>query len=114
VPAKAYVRAQQVRRALVERFRGLFTEVDALLSPAVPWVALAEDPTLNDEAGAGEMLYSTVYNLVGLPAASVPCGLSSEGLPMGLQIVGPWQTDERVLSIGAAVEGLVEPANPPL
>jgi aspartyl-tRNA(Asn)/glutamyl-tRNA(Gln) amidotransferase subunit A len=114
VPATAYVRAQQVRRELVARFRALFAEVDVLLSPAVPWVAPAEDPALNDEAGAGEMLYSAVYNLVGLPAASVPCGLSSEGLPMGLQIVGPWQADARVLSIGAAVEALAAPANPPL
>jgi aspartyl-tRNA(Asn)/glutamyl-tRNA(Gln) amidotransferase subunit A len=114
VPATAYVRAQQLRRALGARFRALFSEVDALLSPAVPWVAPAEDPALNDEAGAGEMLYSTVYNLIGLPAASVPCGLSSEGLPMGLQIVGPWQADARVLSIGAAVEALAPPANPPL
>jgi aspartyl-tRNA(Asn)/glutamyl-tRNA(Gln) amidotransferase subunit A len=114
VPATAYVRSQQLRRDLGARFRALFAEADALLSPAVPWVAPAEDPALNDEAGAGEMLYSAVYNLVGLPAASVPCGLSKQGLPMGLQIVGPWGADERVLSIGAAVEALVARANPPL
>ena len=60
------------------------------------------------------MLYSAVYNLVGLPAASVPCGLSSQGLPIGLQIVGPWRADERVLSIGAAVEALAAPGNPPI
>ena len=114
VPATAYVRAQQFRRDLVGRFRALFAQVDALLSPAVPWVAPAEDPALNDEAGAGEMLYSAVYNLVGLPAASVPCGLSSGGLPMGLQIVGPWRADERVLSIGAAVEALMPTAKPPI
>jgi len=114
VPATAYVRAQRFRRALVERFRALFASVDALLSPAVPWVAPAEDPALNDEAGAGEMLYSAVYNLVGLPAASVPCGLSSQGLPIGLQIVGPCRADERVLSIGAAVEALAASANRPL
>jgi aspartyl-tRNA(Asn)/glutamyl-tRNA(Gln) amidotransferase subunit A len=114
VPATAYVRAQQFRRDLVGRFRALFSQVDALLSPAVPWVAPAEDPALGDEAGAGEMLYSAVYNLVGLPAASVPCGLSSEGLPMGLQIVGSWQADERVLSIGAAVEAMMPTAKPPI
>ena len=114
VPATAYVRAQQFRRALVARFRALFADVDALLSPAVPWVAPAEDPALNDEAGAGEMLYSAVYNLVGLPAASVPCGLSSGRLPMGLQIVGPWGRDEQVLSIGAAIEALTTAANPRL
>ena len=74
----------------------------------------AEDPTLNDEAGAGGMLYSAVHNLVGLPAAGVPRGLSSQGLPIGLQIVGPWRADERVLSIGAAVEAPTAPANPSL
>ncbi|MGH6961485.1 MAG: amidase family protein [Dongiaceae bacterium] len=52
--------------------------------------------------------------MVGLPAASVPCGLSSRGLPIGLQIVGPQGQDERVLSIGAAVEALSAPAYPPL
>jgi aspartyl-tRNA(Asn)/glutamyl-tRNA(Gln) amidotransferase subunit A len=60
------------------------------------------------------MLYSAVYNLVGLPAASVPCGLSSGGLPMGLQIVGPWRADERVLSIGAALEAMMPTAKPPI
>jgi aspartyl-tRNA(Asn)/glutamyl-tRNA(Gln) amidotransferase subunit A len=114
VPATAYVRAQQFRRDLVGRFRAMFAQVDALLSPAVPWVAPAEDPALNDEAGAGEMLYSAVYNLVGLPAVSVPCGLSSGGLPMGLQIVGPWRADERVLSIGAALEAMMPTAKPPI
>jgi aspartyl-tRNA(Asn)/glutamyl-tRNA(Gln) amidotransferase subunit A len=114
VPATAYVRAQQLRHALVARFRTLFADVDALLSPAVPWVAPAEDPALGDDAGAGEMLYSAVYNLVGLPAVSVPCGLSTQQLPIGLQIVGSWAGDERVLSIGTAVEALTAPANPPL
>jgi aspartyl-tRNA(Asn)/glutamyl-tRNA(Gln) amidotransferase subunit A len=114
VPATAYVRAQQFRRELAGRFRALFADIDALLSPAVPWVAPAEDPTLNDEAGAGEMLYSAVYNLVGLPAASVPCGLSAQALPIGLQIIGPWGQDERVLSIGAAIEMQTAKVHPPL
>jgi len=113
VPATAYVRAQQVRRELVARFRALFSEVDAVLSPAVPWVAPEEDPALNDEGGAGEMLYSGIYNLVGLPAVSVPCALSSPGLPIGLQLVGPWARGHHVLAIGAAVEALRTPANPP-
>src|SRR4029453_14104860 len=78
----------RLRRELGARFRALFAEVDALLSPTVPWVAPAEDPALNDEAGAGEMLYSAVYNLVGLPAAGVPCGLSAEGAAVGSQARG--------------------------
>jgi aspartyl-tRNA(Asn)/glutamyl-tRNA(Gln) amidotransferase subunit A len=114
VPATSYVRAQQLRRTLAARFRALFAGLDAVLSPTVPWVAPAEDPPIGDEAGDGEMLYSAIYNLVGLPAASVPCGLTPEGLPAGLQIVGPWQADADVLSIGAALEALLPRLVPPL
>ena len=114
VPATAYVRAQQLRRTLADRFRALFATVDAVLSPAVAWVAPAEDPALNDEAGAGEMIYSAVYDLVGLPALSVPCGLTAQGLPAGLQIATPWQSDGLALSIGATVEAAVPRAVPPL
>jgi aspartyl-tRNA(Asn)/glutamyl-tRNA(Gln) amidotransferase subunit A len=114
VPATAYVRAQQLRRELAARFRQLFAGVDALLSPTVPWVAPAEDPLIGDEAGEGEMLYSAVHNLVGLPALSLPCGLSAEGLPAGLQISGPWRADDLVLGIGAALEAILPRLAPPL
>ena len=50
------------------------------------------------------MMYSGIYNLVGLPAISVPCGMSSEGLPSGLQVVTSWHKDELALSIGLALE----------
>jgi aspartyl-tRNA(Asn)/glutamyl-tRNA(Gln) amidotransferase subunit A len=100
VPAMAYVRARQFQRTLADRFRALFATVDALLSPTVPWVAPTEDPALEDDAGAGEMLYSAVYNLVGLPAVSLRCGLSPDGLPIGLQLVVPWGADGLALSIG--------------
>jgi aspartyl-tRNA(Asn)/glutamyl-tRNA(Gln) amidotransferase subunit A len=114
IPATAYIRAQQLQRTLAERFRRLFETVDAIVSPAVPWVAPAEDPALNDDGGAGEMLYSAVYNLVGLPAVSVPCGLTPAGLPAGLQIVAPWRADALALSIGAALEAGQPPLGPPL
>ena len=114
VPATAYVRAQQLRHALSARFRALFEGLDAVLSPTVPWVAPAEDPAIGDEAGDGEMLYSALYNLVGLPALSLPCGLTPEGLPAGLQIVGPWQADAEVLSLGEALEAMMPRLAPPL
>jgi aspartyl-tRNA(Asn)/glutamyl-tRNA(Gln) amidotransferase subunit A len=114
IPATAYVRAQQLQRALAERFGQLFETVDAILSPAVPWVAPAEDPAINDEDGGGEMLYSAVYNLVGLPAVSVPCGLTPAGLPVGLQIATPWRADARALSIGATLEAGQPRLRPPL
>lgn len=114
IPATAYIRAQQLQRALARRYERLFETVDAILSPSVPWVAPAEDPALGDDGGEGEMLYSAIYNLVGLPALSVFAGLSPERLPVGLQIVTPWRTDDLVLSIGAALEALIPPAVAPL
>ena len=50
------------------------------------------------------MMYSGVYNLVRLPALNVPCGMSSDGLPSGMQIVTSWHKDELALSIGLALE----------
>jgi len=114
LPATAYIRAQQLQRALARRYSGLFATVDAILSPSVPWVAPAEDPALGDDGGEGEMLYSAVYNLVGLPALSVFGGLSPERLPVGIQIVTPWRADDLALSIGAALETRIPPIAAPL
>jgi aspartyl-tRNA(Asn)/glutamyl-tRNA(Gln) amidotransferase subunit A len=119
VPATAYIRAQRLQRELARHYARLFATVDAIVSPAVPWVAPAEDPALGNDGGEGEMLYSAAYNLVGLPALSVFAGLSPKdtpdgGLPVGLQIVTPWRTDDLALSIGAALEALVPPAAAPL
>jgi len=104
ISAVDYLGALQVRERLTAEFQRAFESFDAIVSPSVPWVAPAEDPPVGGEEGAGEMMYSGVYNLVGLPAVSVPCGVSSEGLPSGLQIVTGWHKDERALSIGLALE----------
>jgi aspartyl-tRNA(Asn)/glutamyl-tRNA(Gln) amidotransferase subunit A len=114
IPATAYVRAQQLQRELAGRLRKLFMEVDAVMSPSVPWVALAEDPALNDDSGAGEMLYSGLYDLVGLPALALPSGLTPEGLPASLQVATPWGEDGLALSIGAAIEAGMKPLRPPI
>jgi aspartyl-tRNA(Asn)/glutamyl-tRNA(Gln) amidotransferase subunit A len=109
VPATAYLKALQVQKQLKARFAALFEEVDAVLSPAVPWVAPAEDPALEGEGGAGEMLYSAIYNLTGLPALVLPMGLGAAGMPVGLQVVSIWQSEAMLLSLGAAIEALVHP-----
>jgi len=114
LPATAYIRAQQLQRELARRYSRLFATVDAILSPSVPWVAPAEDPALGEDGGEGEMLYSAIYNLVGLPALSVFAGLSPERLPVGIQIVAPWGADDLALSIGAALEARIPPIAAPL
>jgi aspartyl-tRNA(Asn)/glutamyl-tRNA(Gln) amidotransferase subunit A len=112
IPGTAYVRAQLLQQELKRRFAALFDRTDAILSPAVPWVAPAEDPPLNDDSGPGEMLYSGLYNLTGLPALVLPMGIAGEGLPAGLQIVTPWGEDDLALSIGTVVEAAIGPLRP--
>lgn len=104
IPAVDYLGAFQVRQRLTAEFQRAFESIDAIISPSVPWIAPAEDPPVRGEEGAGEMMYSGVYNLVGLPAVSIPCGMSSEGLPSGLQIVTSWHKDEFALAIGLTLE----------
>ena len=48
-------------------------------------------------------------NLVGLPAATIPCGLSRDGLPIGLQIIAPWLQEQRLLTMAAALEDAFGP-----
>jgi aspartyl-tRNA(Asn)/glutamyl-tRNA(Gln) amidotransferase subunit A len=109
VPATAYLQALRQQKALQQRFALLFKEVDALLSPAVPWVAPVEDPALEAQGGAGEMLYSAIYNLTGLPALVLPMGLGAAGMPVGLQVVSPWKSEAMLLSLGSALETLIQP-----
>ncbi|MGI3902298.1 MAG: amidase [Janthinobacterium lividum] len=110
-----YVRAQRLRRSLTEAVERLFGRVDVLLSPTVAFVAPREDPAMDDESGAGEVVSTGLANVTGQPALSLPCGLS-EGLPVGIQLVGPAGRDADLLEAAGAVEhGLGGPfPRPPL
>ena len=99
-----YGRAQRVRTKIAEDFRKAFEQVDLIVTPTAPTVAFklgekTEDPLamyLND--------YCTVpMSLAGIPAISIPCGLS-EGLPVGLQIAGPAFSENRLLDVAHALE----------
>lgn len=92
-----YLKAQKVRQLITQDFNVAFEKVDVILTPTTPTAAFAldEKPTdpvvmyLND-------VLTVPANLAGLPAISVPAGLSKEGLPLGLQLIGP-AFDEAVL-----------------
>lgn len=100
-----YLKAQQVRTRIVEDFRKVFTECDAILTPTTPSAAFGagekdDDPLsmyLND-------VFTVTGNLAGLPGISIPAGLSSEGLPLGLQVLGKPFDEEQVLRIAGAIE----------
>jgi aspartyl-tRNA(Asn)/glutamyl-tRNA(Gln) amidotransferase subunit A len=94
-----YLKAQRVRALISNDFERAFHEVDVIIGPTTPTVAFelgakTSDPVtmyLND-------IYTIGANLAGLPAISVPCGLA-QGLPVGMQIIGPHFGEERLLNV---------------
>ena len=103
-----YLKAQRVRALINEDFARAFNGVDVLIGPTTPTPAFpigakTSDPItmyLND-------IYTIGANLAGLPAISVPCGFV-QGLPVGLQIVGPHFSEARVLSAAHAFQRVTD------
>ena len=102
-----YLRAQKVRALIRRDFENVFASgVDAILTPATPSAAFA----IGEKGGADpvEMYLNDVFtvtvNMAGLPAISVPGGLSAEGLPLGLQLIGRPFDEETLLSLGHVIE----------
>ena len=100
-----YLRAQKVRTLIARDFTEAFKKCDVLLTPATPGPAFAlgaktSDPVsmyLND-------VFTVTVNLAGLPGISVPAGLTADGLPLGLQIIGKAFDEATVLRVSLAVE----------
>ena len=94
-----YLKAQKLRRLITQDFEQAFEKVDVVMGPTTPTPAFelgakTEDPIamyLND-------IYTISVNLSGLPGVSVPAGLV-DGLPVGLQIIGPYFTEPKLLNI---------------
>lgn len=104
-----YLRAQQVRGLMVQEFESAFKDYDAILSPTSP-VAGFKLGSLKDDPLALKLLDRCTIpaNMGGFPSLSLPCGLS-QGLPVGLQVTGPVNADERVLQISHCIESALEP-----
>jgi len=84
-----YYQALKARRLLKNAYNELFKQFDMILSPSTPTVApkLGENNNDPQRMSVGGM-YNQAVNLAGLPSVSLPCGFSSEGLPIGFQLVG--------------------------
>jgi len=100
-----YLKAQRVRALIARDFAAAFEAVDCLLTPTAPSAAFAigekmENPVamyLND-------LFTVPANLAGLPALSIPAGLSADGLPLGLQVIGRAFDEATMLRVGEVIE----------
>lgn len=102
-----YRSAQLARTGIYRSVQRLFEDVDFLATPTLPTTALAAEDSADSKEPAlmnNWNAYMYPFNHTGHPALSVPSGFGTDGLPTGLQIVGPWWSDYDVLRIGAAVE----------
>lgn len=99
-----YVKAQTVRAMMTQEFEETFTQFDYVVSPTSPIVAFKLGELTGDPLALKMLDFCTIpANMGGMPAISVNCGFS-EGLPVGLQLMGPAMADERLLSAAYAVE----------
>lgn len=110
VPATDYINAQRLRRLISREWVALYQRIDVLFTPATPLPAPKIGQTTTTLGGQEEdtRLASTRFcrgiNVLGFPAVSLQCGMSAEGLPVGMQMVGPAWSEARLLEYSAALE----------
>jgi aspartyl-tRNA(Asn)/glutamyl-tRNA(Gln) amidotransferase subunit A len=111
--ATHYIQAQRYRTIVRDQFVDVLEDADAIITPAVPFTAPEVDA---EEVELGEvvdiitavMRYQALPPLTGMPAMSVPCGFSSDGLPIGMQIVGRPFGEGTVFRIGHGYQALTD------
>lgn len=102
-----YRRAQQARRRIRAEFAAIFRECSLLLAPTGTGPAFLLGEERNDPARMYQNDYCTVpASLAGLPALSIPCGMSKEKLPLGMQLIGPAFSEQKLFSVAAGYEAL--------
>jgi len=96
-----YVKAQQLRRLIQNDFLAAFADVDVILTPTAPGVAFPKGDLTDDPIAMYQQdIFTVPASLAGLPALSLPCGFH-EGLPLGLQLIGPHFGERALLETGA-------------
>jgi aspartyl-tRNA(Asn)/glutamyl-tRNA(Gln) amidotransferase subunit A len=110
IPATYYIQAQRVRAMVFTETMKLFNQFDIMITPAEPMVATkvgqqtVKFGDVEESIDSALSRYLGPFNLTGLPALSIPCGYSSDGLPIGMQIVGRAYDETTVLRVGYSYE----------
>lgn len=110
-----YLSAQKQRAAFANSVHALFEDIDLLVMPTLPVQPFAADrqtPADQPEGDSGVEWarwtpFTWPFNLTGNPAATLPCGMTSQGLPVGLQVIGRRYAEGDVLQFCAAIEDLL-------
>ncbi len=111
IPAAVYLDAQRVRRMLLGYYRSIFDTVDLIALPTTRIPAPTLKASKSEETARGIrsalLALTEPFNLFGAPAITIPCGLTREGLPVGLQLAGDLYADNRLLSAALSLERLL-------
>ena len=112
-----YLKAEKARTLIIEEYSKAFKECDFILTPVSPSPAFKLGEKVNDPVSMYlEDVMSVPLNLAGIPGLSFPAGKSEEGLPVGLQMIGPRRSDKELLSfvssIAAPAETIEEDSGP--
>jgi len=100
-----YLKALKVRRLIKEDFDKAFTKVDVIITPTTPSTAFKFGEKVQDPIAMYlSDVFTTTANLAGIPALSMPAGLSSNNLPIGVQIIAPSLAEEVMLSTAYSIE----------
>lgn len=100
-----YKKALQVRTLVVRDFNNIFEDCDCVMSPVAPTTAYKLGTKITDpiEMYLGD-LYTVPVNIAGLPAVSIPCGVDSENLPIGMQLIGKAFDEKTLLRVANSFE----------
>ncbi|MBL0317694.1 MAG: Asp-tRNA(Asn)/Glu-tRNA(Gln) amidotransferase subunit GatA [Alphaproteobacteria bacterium] len=99
-----YMKAQRVRNLISQDFQQAFQDVDVILTPATPSAAFALDEKLDPLTMYLNDVYTVPASLAGIPGMVVPAGLSTDGLPLGLQLLGPMFGENTLFSFAHVIE----------
>ncbi len=104
-----YLKAQKVRTRIADDFRQAWNKVDAILTPTTPSAAFAQGEKMDDPIAMYLNDVLTVpASMAGLPAISVPAGLSGENLPLGLHVIGKPFDEGTIIKVGQVLEDAAE------
>ncbi len=108
--AEHYVKAKRFIETYRQQTNALFDQVDVILTPATPEIAQKVGTVSTRRDGIDEAIgnaitrYTTFFNMTGHPALTMPCGMHSEGLPIGLQLIGRYFEEKTVFRVAHDIE----------
>lgn len=108
-----FMQAARVRRMIADSFASAFEQCDLIVCPSSAGTAMPLASDLSPLEYYALDLFTVAMNLAGVPACSVPCGLAQNGLPLGMQVVGPRFDDKRVLQLAKHIETAADIDNRP-